>query len=448
MTRIILSFLWLCIVLTSAAQEVLYSKVPTLTGYDITINHMQTKYTATYYLVGNEGANLLIIDSCISKKGVISYKNKKNIIPCGVYTITTDPSDHFTSFEESYRHLPIILNKSNRCQADWNGQEWVISNNEESLLLNTFLRRWTHAIASVSDASNMTALFDEYSLSSHNSLLSIFISARRGYFAHHPQEDITCSKILKDLPYTDLSEPLLLHTPISLFLSLEKLPDCFPNDADNIIPRLDSVLDQCHSDLIKNFLIAYLFQQFDEHNPDYDPILVHLYDHYGDTWIEEENRNRIERKINNLRKILPGASIPELISHDKEGLPHSTHDIKAHYTILWFWDPDCDHCQEMPPLLHQMYQEHGIEADFEVFAVEVNDAYDRWIAFSNIHNLWDWHNLSVSMGEESHDFIEYFDIMTTPVMFLIDNTKNYAIIARQISLDEMREMLHIAPEYE
>jgi hypothetical protein len=39
------------------------------------------------------------------------------------------------------------------------------------------------------------------------------------------------------------------------------------------------------------------------------------------------------------------------------------------------------------------------------------------------------------MGETSVDYIEYFDIVTTPVILLIDNEKNHAIIARQLTLD-------------
>ncbi|MCQ2285088.1 MAG: thioredoxin family protein, partial [Bacteroidales bacterium] len=113
--------------------------------------------------------------------------------------------------------------------------------------------------------------------------------------------------------------------------------------------------------------------------------------------------------------------------------------IKAHYTVLWFWDPDCDHCQEMTPILHQMYQEHSEEWDFEVFAVEVNNDHDRWVAFSDKNELWDWTNLSTSMGDANLDFIEYFDIMTTPVVILVNNNDHHTIIARQIPLNELSD---------
>ena len=95
----------------------------------------------------------------------------------------------------------------------------------------------------------------------------------------------------------------------------------------------------------------------------------------------------------------------------------------------------------MTPILHQIYQEHSEDWDFEVFAVEVNEDFERWKAFSDTHGLWDWINLSTSRGEANIDFIEYFDIVTTPVMFLIDNSQNHTIKARQLTLDELRDIL-------
>jgi SH3-like domain-containing protein len=91
--------------------------------------------------------------------------------------------------------------------------------------------------------------------------------------------------------------------------------------------------------------------------------------------------------------------------------------------------------------LHDLYQKQADELGFEVFAVEVNDDYDRWKAFSEKHGLGDWVNLSTSMGETSVDYIEYFDIVTTPVILLIDNEKNHTIIARQMTLDEIMRLM-------
>lgn len=208
-------------------------------------------------------------------------------------------------------------------------------------------------------------------------------------------------------------------------------------DAGILADYLDHALAACKKSKEKNAIIGFYFQYFNTHNPDTDPLLIHLYDTYDRSWIPEGSEKRYERKIEGLRKIVPGAHVPELIAHDRNGQACSTRQIKRHYTVLWFWDPDCDHCQEMTPILHKFYVENAERWDMEVFAVEVNEDHDRWVAFSDANDLWDWVNLSTSMGKANLDFVEYFDIMTTPVMFLIDNTDDFAIIARQITLDEL-----------
>ena len=185
-------------------------------------------------------------------------------------------------------------------------------------------------------------------------------------------------------------------------------------------------------------MAAFLFNAFwATGEPTYDPVLLYLYDKYDlPCWLGDRAR-LAKRKMDVVRKLAPGAQIPELTAYDIDGKQHSTNEIQTKYTILWFWDPDCDHCQEETPILHDLYQKQADNLDFEVFAVEVNDDYDRWKAFSEKHGLSDWINLSTSMGETSVDYIEYFDIVTTPVILLIDNEKNHAIIARQVTLEEV-----------
>ncbi len=408
-------------------------------GYDITLTQLPDDFEGEkLFLTGYYGMERYVIDSCVIKKGTLQFKNKKNTLPCGVYLVADDTL--FLPF------LKVILNKSNRCLATWDKEKgkFNITNNEETLLLYTFNKR----IENVKSLEEARSLFDEYTNSAPASFVSKYITAVDGYSINNTNNSSsdqyrwTCPYALKDLPYTDLSEPRLLYSFCRLSIHIDQITECDDYDSDYLIQRMDSVLQRCTNEIVKNYYCYRFYDMFNVHNPDFDPVLVYLCDTYGYDWAGEDS-SRIKRKINHLRKILPGAQIPELISHDKEGKAHSTNDITTKYTVLWFWDPDCDHCQEMTPVLHQIYQDYAAEKDFEVFAVEVNDDYDRWVAFSDIHQLWDWTNLSTAMGDQNIDFYEYFDIMTTPVLFLIDNSNNHTIIARQVTLDELRTLLNI-----
>ena len=243
------------------------------------------------------------------------------------------------------------------------------------------------------------------------------------------------------LSLVDFTDARLCHSSSLIFYFIrEYLTSDNRESVDEIITEVDTILTRAarggHHQCA--MYAGWLYDIFDgADDPYYEPVMLHIYDTYDRGWIPEDQQRRIKRQMDRIRKLAPGAQIPELTAYDINGKQHSTNDIQTKYTVLWFWDPDCDHCQEETPILHDIYQKQADELGFEVFAVEVNDDYDRWKAFSEKHGLTDWINLSTSMGETSVDFIEYFDIVTTPVILLIDNEKNHTIIARQVTLEEL-----------
>ena len=262
--------------------------------------------------------------------------------------------------------------------------------------------------------------------------------------------DFDYSKISKSdyhriLSLVDFTDGRLCHSASAFFYFAHKyLTSDSLESVDEIITEVDTILTraarggryQC------GLYAQWLYGIFDKTgDPYYEPVLLHIYDTYDRGWIPEDRERRIKRQMDRIRKLAPGAQIPELTAFDINGKQHSTNEIQTKYTILWFWDPDCDHCQEETPVLHDLYQKEADNLDFEVFAVEVNDDYDRWKAFSEKHGLGDWINLSTSMGETSVDYIEYFDIVTTPVILLIDNEKNHTIKARQTTLEEIVRLM-------
>lgn len=418
----------LCLLLATGlwAQPALTPDIPTVKGYQVKVKDIDSFYKKAkdtspgkLYLIGWCGAESYLLDSAVVRKGKALFKNKAEV-PCGVYEMYDDKMIGL-----GY----IILNHNNKFTFDLADRHFEGS--EESQQMEQF-RLKAHNVS-------VENLCREMAETMPQSFLSKYVTAAYGHNAKAIADPSVHDLLNKHLSATDLQEPRLLfsHVPVFRMIGDDIEETVFPN-SDSVIRYIRFLLDRPMCQPVRNYIIRSLFSLLDVHNPDYDPALVYLYDHYDQSWIDEGDARRYKRKIDYLRRIIPGAEIPELISHDIDGKAHSTLDIKAHYTVLWFWDPDCDHCQEMTPPLHQLYQEHGKDYDFEVFAVEVNDDYERWKAFSDKHQLWDWTNLSTSRGEANLDFIEYFDIMTTPVMFLIDNTQNHTIIARQITLDELR----------
>lgn len=417
------------------AQIPILEGVPTVKGYDITVNDTRFEQQMLYLLRWYNGQST-ILDSARVNKGIVRFKDSKTILPCGNYCISDSKF-----LGTTMRSLPIdiILNQSNKAIVTRTDTTITILENPESSILNNFYLSYLNGLRH--DIDIFPSLMQELEETMPEAFVTKHLRATlKGMLETNAQNEYdNWSFIMHQLQYTDFSEPRLIYTSATFPVILENIIEegsC--QNSDSLIMFVDSILHRCTNHTVLNNYVKFLFTHFDSHNPDYDPVLVHLYDTYDKSWIEEGRENSYNRKINNLRKIIPGARIPELISHDVNGKAISTNDIKSKYTVLWFWDPDCDHCQEMTPILHQLYRDHAEEWDFEVFAVEVNEDHDRWLAFSDKNELWDWTNLSTSMGEANLDFIEYFDIMTTPVMFLIDNSQDHTIIARQLTLSELQ----------
>lgn len=392
------------------------------------------------YIQGFYGSEYYLVDSAVVKNGVAVFKKNKCELPCGVYLLAVfDPSHTFTHIIGEFiinQNAKLLIRHTQHTDSASNYviNDLAIDGSPENDVLYSFRNRMMTVYT-----PNVREVCEEYLRTMPESFAAKYIMAAYGTYQmgrNTPEQDL--AKDLQMIEDLDYSEPRLLHTPVANFKSIDRWV-MREEVSDSIIASMDNILQRCKNETVKNYYLKHFFTLMDVHDPVYDPVLVHLYDNYGHAWIDNGREGAIKRKIESLHRVLAGAKIPELISHDIDGEPHSTNDIKTKYTVIWFWDPDCDHCQAMTPVLHQMYTEHAEDYNFEVFAVEVNDDHDRWKQFSDEHNLWDWINLSTSNGEQNIDFIEYFDIMTTPVLLLVDNSNYHTIIARQMSLSELQK---------
>ena len=402
---------------------------------DIVSNHK------VLYLEGYQCGTPVYLDSANVKGGKAKFKSK-HPVEKGVYRLVYEKGgapvwdimlrnshNSLMTYGNGYNKVGNFACKSGSYEANYAN-------------LSDEIRRNSNAIVSV-DAFRQ--IIEKYSDAPGSSveqyyLYDVALSAYLSVLQENPQLSIPKSIYDYVISKLNLSDPLIWNSKSAIHPFISKyLTDNQIYDTEYLIPAIDSLLAGCCR---PGFLAAYLFNAYwTTGEPAYDPILLHLYDQYNLPCCLGDRARLAKRKMDVVRKLAPGAQIPELTAYDIDGKQHSTNEIQTKYTILWFWDPDCDHCQEQTPILHDLYQEKADELDFEVFAVEVNDDYDRWTAFSEKHGLSDWINLSTSMGETSEDFIEYFDIVTTPVILLIDNEKNHAIIARQITLDEIMRLM-------
>src|SRR5205085_7718474 len=114
---------------------------------------------------------------------------------------------------------------------------------------------------------------------------------------------------------------------------------------------------------------------------------------------------------------------------------HSLYEIKAKYTILVFWDPTCSHCKhEVPALCHYYNSVKTKCISIEVFAVGIESDIDLWKNFIKENKL-DWINVSDLYNQTN--FRSFYDIYSTPVIYLLDEKKH--IIAKRLDTEKIRD---------
>lgn len=172
-------------------------------------------------------------------------------------------------------------------------------------------------------------------------------------------------------------------------------------------------------------------------------------------WADSSRVNKIKERADDIRYILLGKPAHPL------SLADTTHqnwiklyDIKADYTVLVFWDPDCGHCKKEIPKLAEIYNKTNGK-DFGVYSVSSDDG-DKWKKFIQDNNL-KFTNVCVpheirqdqdalykliTAGKtdiKSLNYHDTYDVFSTPKVFILDKDKK--IVAKQIGVEQLEDLL-------
>jgi len=246
----------------------------------------------------------------------------------------------------------------------------------------------------------------------------------------------------------DLNDDRLLRTP----LFQEKF-DGYINrlvlqQPDSVMAEADKILSKCKvtSETYK-YLLWHLISTYEKSNiMGMDAVFVHLVKKYIERqhydWLNETVRKNLIDRANVLDPLLIGKPAPLMILLDTNDVPVSLYSIRSKYTIVFFWEKDCGHCQREMPVLKDFYDSSHDSLDFEVYAVCIDTSITAWKSYIREHNP-DWINVN-GYRSLTPDFHDLYDIRSSPVMYLLDENK--VIIAKRILTGQIREILEMKNE--
>ena len=177
------------------------------------------------------------------------------------------------------------------------------------------------------------------------------------------------------------------------------LPDSITNEIDRLVEKTSFNTD------LRDFILWHLLEKY--RHPEYmsqDQVFVWLYDHYFSNLdirdLNEANLALIRDKAEAFRRLALFNLAPNFAINDSVDL----HSVESEYTVLFFYDHDCDVCQLEMQELDSVCVVHP---EITVLSIDMNTEDIR------VDALYD-----------------LYDIETTPLIYVLDRDKR--IMAKKI----------------
>jgi thiol-disulfide isomerase/thioredoxin len=235
----------------------------------------------------------------------------------------------------------------------------------------------------------------------------------------------------------DLNDERLLRTPL-LYARLDAFFSSVLIQApDTINKEIDKLIKKCGSNhKIFQFISVYLFNHFRESEiMGQDAVMVKIADDIylsgKADWVSKEFKDDLRKQIDLMRPNLIGKKAENLVMDSYSGIFVSLYDVEKDFTILYFWEPNCGHCQEATPKL-KVYYDKPKDYSLEVFAVCTTSDRVKWTKYIEDNKLawingWD--------PKRSSHFDYYYNVQSTPTVYILD--KNKKIIAKKLGVEEI-----------
>jgi peroxiredoxin len=239
----------------------------------------------------------------------------------------------------------------------------------------------------------------------------------------------------------DLADDRMVRTPLfhnKVEQYITKLTIQIP---DSINQAADFVLGKAKSKEIFKYLVWWITNHYEKSQlMGMDAVFVHMAKNYylsgKATWVDSATISKIRERATILDPILIGKKAPNMWLTDSTGKLITLDGFRAKATILYFWDPNCGHCQKETPKLYEFYQKNKTRG-VDVFAVCIDRKPDDWKKFIREKKL-NWTNVWDSFTHT--DFRNTYDIYSTPVIYILDEKKK--ILAKRIGVETLDDFFN------
>ena len=242
----------------------------------------------------------------------------------------------------------------------------------------------------------------------------------------------------------DLKNDFLLRTP-TLFPKInyyiEKLTSPHP---DSIYQSIDFVLKQMQpkSEMFRFYFLHY-FNKFAKSNlVGYDAVWTLMTREYIDKglcndFLPEENRLKLIDQARRNYPVLIGKKAPNLKVFDFDQKPINLYDVKAKYTILYYYSTTCGTCAKQSPKIAAFMKKMKVQNQ-NVKIITIGS--DREVNMPKFKGYIEEKGLNdcINSIDAINSFRVNYDVTSTPKVYFLDENK--VIRFKNIAADQLEEI--------
>jgi len=206
-------------------------------------------------------------------------------------------------------------------------------------------------------------------------------------------------------------------------------------DSDTIIKDLDRLMAIVGTDTaLQRYVLEHVTPRYfrDTRHIGWDAVWCHIAETYylagRCPWASEGTLHNMRYNYNRIKQSIIGAHGQELWMSDTTQSTAPEHWVSSHrfpekYVILWFWDPDCHHCQKYTAELKTLYDSLKTAPDrrFEVYAVGYESDVDKWKKYIIEHQL---PFVNVGGPNVNIDYQEAYNVHGAPTMIILNQNRD------------------------
>jgi thiol-disulfide isomerase/thioredoxin len=215
-------------------------------------------------------------------------------------------------------------------------------------------------------------------------------------------------------------------------------------NADSLIKEADYVVGKAQAGKNKDvtsYVIYYITSQYERPKIlGTDGLFVHMFEKYYKTGVisvsDSSTLKSIGERVATLKPLLVGKTLPAPVVSDTLKRPINFQNIRADYTVVYFYDPHCGHCRESAPGLKK-FTDANKGKGVEVVAIAIEQTPEEWKKFIREFKLGN----AINGYDYKHqtDFRTRFDVWQTPTVYVLDKQKK--IIARRLPPEQLEDFV-------